>query len=358
MNTQLTGETDGSARDREFMLRAMAAADSVRCITSPNPWVGAVVVPASSNAESSFYEGATEEPGGRHAEVVALDKAGDDARGSTLYVTLEPCNHTGRTPPCTERIISAGVARVVVGIEDPDIQVAGTGLERLRAAGIVVDIGIAATKIRQQLEPYLHHRVTGRPWVVCKLAATVDGGTAAPDGSSKWITSAEARSDGHRLRAESDAVCIGAGTVRKDDPSLTVRDWKPPIAPMKREIHPVRVVLGKAPEGAKVHPCIERSGDLGTILDELGASGIVQLMVEGGAEVAGCFHRAGLVDRYVIYLAPAIFGGDDARPLFGGLGAWTMKDVWRGQFVGMRQLGPDIRLDLAPLAPGDDSVPS
>src|SRR5205814_7187308 len=161
-------------------------------------------------------------------------------------------------------------------------------------------------EVAAQLRPYVKHRTTGRPWVVLKLAATLDGRTAAPDGTSRWITGEAARADAHRLRAESDAVIVGAGTVRADDPELTVR------AVEGRD--PLRVVLGKAPSGAKVHPALEIEGELDDVLAELGRRGVVQAMVEGGATVAGDFHRAGLVDRYVLYLAPVLFGGDDARP--------------------------------------------
>lgn len=342
-------ETPSDPVDRECMTRAMAAAGSVRCITSPNPWVGAVV----RTADGRMFEGATQEPGRAHAEVVALAAAGEDASGATLYVTLEPCSHTGRTGPCTEAVIAAGVSRVVVGIEDPDPKVAGSGLARLRDAGIDVTVGVQAEQVANQLAPYLKHRRTGRPWVVLKLAATTDGGTAAPNGTSQWITSPPARADGHRLRAESDAILVGAGTVRRDDPSLTVRDYRPPVLPESGSVDPRRVVLGAVPADAKVLPCAEMKGDLGDVLDELGADGVVQLLVEGGASVAGEFHRAGLVDRYVIYLAPALFGGQDARGLFGGHGAFDISELWRGRFVSVDRVGDDLRLELAPAPAGD-----
>jgi diaminohydroxyphosphoribosylaminopyrimidine deaminase/5-amino-6-(5-phosphoribosylamino)uracil reductase len=332
------GPEDG---ERAYMDRAMAAADSVRGTTAPNPWVGCVIV--SSEDPALVFEGATAPPGGAHAEVAALTRAGDrHARGATLFTTLEPCAHHGRTPPCTDAIIAAGVARVVIGIEDPDPQVAGSGVEALRAAGIEVQVGTAAEAVTEQLAPYLKHRTTGQPWVVLKMAASLDGRTAAPDGTSRWITGAEARRDVHRLRARSDAILVGAGTVRADDPELTVRLGDGP-APRQ----PLRVVLGAAPPGAKVHPALELSGPLRGVLAELGRRGVLQLLVEGGASVAREFHAAGLVDRYVVYLAPVLFGGDDGRPIFSGPGAGTIGDVWRGKLVSVERLGDDLRVEVA-----------
>ncbi len=333
-----------SAIDRESMARAIAAAGEVRCITAPNPWVGAVL----RTDEGDLFSGATSEPGGPHAEVNALEAAGDRARGATLYVTLEPCSHQGRTPPCVDAIRAAGVSRVVVGIEDPDPLVAGKGIEALRDAGIEVDVGVQAEQVRNQLAAYLTHRSTGRPHVVLKLAATLDGGTAAPNGTSQWITSPEARADGHRLRAESDAILVGAGTVRRDNPSLTVRDYRPPVLPGSGSVDPRRVVLGSVPAEALVRPCTELKGEIPELLDQLGSEGVVQLLVEGGATVAGEFHRAGLVDRYVLYLAPALFGGDDQQGLFSGRGAFDISEVWRGRFVATTRVGPDLRIDFEP----------
>ena len=322
------------------MARAVQLAARARALTSPNPWVGAAVV----TADGRVFEGATEPPGGRHAEVVALDavrEAGADARGATVYVTLEPCAHQGRTPPCVDALVAAGVGRVVVGIEDDDAKVAGRGVARLRAAGVVVEVGAAAAVVAAQLAPYVKHRRTGRPWVVLKLAATLDGRIAAPDGSSRWITGPEARADAHRLRAESDAVVVGAGTVRRDDPELTVRH----VAAARQ---PLRVVLGRAPVEARVRPCLELDGPVGTILDELGRRDVVQVLVEGGATVAAAFHRDGLVDQYVVYLAPALFGGDDARSMFAGPAVPTVDGLWRGRITAVARVGDDLRVDLAP----------
>ena len=323
-------------RDERFMGQAIEVAGTARLRTSPNPWVGSVLVAA----DGGVFEGATEPPGQRHAERVALDLAGDAAAGATVYTTLEPCSHEGRTGPCADALIAARVARVVVALEDPDPAVQGGGVERLREAGIAVDVGIGAAEATRQLAPYLKHRRTGRPWVVLKLAASLDGRTAAPDGSSKWITGPEARADAHRLRAESDAVLVGAGTVRADDPELTVRDAVGD--------DPLRVVLGRAPEGARVLPAVELDGPLEGVLDDLGQRGVLQVLVEGGATVAGAFHRAGLVDQYVLYLAPVLFGGDDARPLLRGDGAPTIDDVWRGSIQSVTRLGDDIRVEVLP----------
>jgi diaminohydroxyphosphoribosylaminopyrimidine deaminase/5-amino-6-(5-phosphoribosylamino)uracil reductase len=326
--------------DVSGMRQALALAAGVRGRTSPNPWVGAVLV----CADGSTFEGATAPPGGPHAEVVALEsarQAGAVTGGATLYVTLEPCAHFGRTPPCTDAIIVAGVARLVVGIEDPDPLVAGRGLERLRQAGIELETGVLADEARSQLAPYLKHRATGRPYVTLKLAATLDGRTAAADGSSQWITGDEARTDAHRLRAESDAVLVGAGTVRSDDPSLTVRHVAGP--------DPQRVVLGSVgsvPATAKVQPAVELSGSPLEVLDDLGRRGVLSVLVEGGGTVAHDFHQAGVVDRYVVYLAPALMGGDDGAPLLRGPGAATIDDVWRGRIVDVTRLGDDLRVEV------------
>jgi diaminohydroxyphosphoribosylaminopyrimidine deaminase/5-amino-6-(5-phosphoribosylamino)uracil reductase len=210
-----------------------------------------------------------------------------------------------------------------------------------------VEVGVEAEAATEQLAGYLKHRRTGRPWVILKLATTLDGRTAAPDGTSRWITGPVAREDVHRLRACSDAILVGAGTVRIDDPTLTVR--LPPGDPWFRgpEEQPLRVVLGRAPQEAAVLPAREMDGDLGAVLDELGDSGVLQLLVEGGPTVAHAFHQAGLVDRYVLYLAPALLGGDDGRPLFAGPGASTMELAWRGRVRSVTSLEGDLRVELS-----------
>ncbi len=331
-----------NADDRRMQL-AVDAAWTSRLVAPPNPWVGAVLVAADGRA----FIGSTRPPGGNHAEREVIDAAGAAAAGSTLYSTLEPCSHHGRTGPCAEAIVQAGIVRVVAGIVDPDPLVAGRGLNRLVDAGVAVTQGVLADQIEAQLAPYLHHRRTGRPLVVLKLAATLDGRIAAADSTSQWITSPEARADAHRLRAESGAILVGAATVRDDDPQLTVRGIERPDG--EDVLQPLRVVLGAAPPGARVHPCLEWDGPLAPLLDELGSRGVLQLMIEGGATVAGSFHRERLVDRYVLYQAPALMGGDDGRPLLAGPGAATIGDLFRGHIESVQRIGPDLRIDLVPI---------
>ena len=333
------------------MRRAIELAASVRATAHPNPWVGCLI----ESVDGHIFEGTTRPPGQAHAEVVALERAGAAAQGATLWTTLEPCSHMGRTAPCADALVAAGLRRVVVAIEDPDPRVRGRGIARLRAAGIDVTVGVCAQEARAQLAPYIKHRITGRPWVVLKLAATLDGRTAAPDGTSQWITGEAARADAHRLRQESDAVLVGAGTVKADDPALTVR-LGGATGERAAGAGPLRVVLGNAPPGARCQPCVELTGDLGDVLDELARRDVVQVLVEGGATVAGDFHRAGLVDRYVLYLAPALAGGDDSRSLFRGPGAATIADVWRGRIESIEQLGDDLKVELAPVT-GDTCSP-
>lgn len=332
-----------------MMAAALAAAENVRHLTSPNPWVGCVV----AAADGTVSTGATSPAGGLHAERHALLAAGDAARGATLVTTLEPCSHHGRTGPCTEAIIQAGVRRVVVGADDPDPRVSGTGIQRLRAAGVEVFTGVAERLVRRQLKAYLHHRRTGRPWTVAKIAVSLDGRTAAADGSSQWITSAEARRDVHRLRAISDAVIVGAGTVRADNPRLTVRDWAPAGSPAWHDgtrtaeiVQPRRVVVGGAPADAAVNPCTSWRGPLEDLVADLGRDGVVQALVEGGPTLLGAMQRAGLLNGFVVYLAPAVFGGDDGAPVLVGAGAAAMPAVARGRIVDTARLGADLRIEV------------
>ncbi len=320
----------------ELMARAVAEGEKARFHAPPNPWVGALVVDARGVVHGV---GHTQVPGDAHAEVVALRHAGEASRGATLVVTLEPCSHTGRTGPCTEAIIEAGITSVVVGTLDPDSRVAGSGVRALRDAGIDVKVGVAESTVREQLAAYLWHRETGRPYVVVKVAATLDGVVAMADGSSQWITGDAARRDAHVLRARSQAVIVGAGTVRRDDPRLTARlDGV--------VLEPLRVVLGQAPRDAKVRPCWERSGDIATVLDELGAHGVLQALVEGGPTTASAFIAAGAVNRIVWYVAPALAGSSGTVGALVDVATATIGDLRRARLVDVRVVGEDVRIEL------------
>jgi diaminohydroxyphosphoribosylaminopyrimidine deaminase/5-amino-6-(5-phosphoribosylamino)uracil reductase len=326
-----------TTNDERMMRLAVDTANDARLRSRPNPWVGAVVVAT----DGTVFCGATQEPGNDHAEIVALRAAGSKAVGSTMFSTLEPCSHTGRTGPCTKALIEAGVTRVVVGVVDPDENVSGQGIKQLRDVGISVDVGILENEVRQQLAPYLHHRKTGRPLVVLKMASTLDGRIAAQNGDSKWITGELARKRVHQLRAQSDAIVVGAGTVRADNPLLTVRDAQGPS--------PRRIVLGSADPSANVHPCTEWNGTLTDLLDTLGREGVLQLFVEGGARVAASFHNERLINQYIFHLAPTLAGGDKLPGVFHGAGAPTMDDMWRGNLVSTTVFGNDIEIILEPL---------
>lgn len=356
------------------MERALELGEGARRRTPPNPWVGAVVV----RDGEIVGEGATEAPGGAHAEVVALRAGGARARGATLYTTLEPCSHHGRTGPCVDAIIDAGVSRVVVAVADPDPQVSGDGVGALRAAGITVDVGALASEVAHSLAPYLHHRRTGRAFCVAKMAVSLDGRSAAADGTSQWITGAAARTDAHHLRADSQAVVVGAGTAIADRPSLTVRD----VSPLERQ--PERVVLdarGRVPAegplfdptlaptlvittdaaapaaidawraaGAKVEHVPEAAGgvDLRAALTLLGRDGVLQALVEGGAAVHGALVADQLVDRLVTYVGGAVLGAD-ARPSIDWPGPSSLAGAPRFELIGAHVLGEDVRLEHRPI---------
>lgn len=336
------------------MRRALELAEAVRYFTSPRPWVGCVVV----GEDGSVFEGATEGAEGPHAEQVALGEAGEKGRGATLYTTLEPCVHHGKTPPCADGIIKAGVERVVIAACDPDEKVNGRGVAALKEAGIETEAGVCRSDAEELLAPYLTHRTLGRPHVTLKLAATLDGRTAMSDGSSQWITGEGARADAHLLRAQSDAVVIGAGTARRDNPSLTVRDAPLPSHVRLEQVQPKRFVLGEIPKGSSlleadtargITPAEELSGDISDILAELASRGILSLLLEGGSSTAAAFHKAKFIDRYVFYLAPALAGGFQGAPVLAGETAPNITDVWRGQIQSVKKIGDDLRIDLKAL---------
>lgn len=323
----------------------------------PNPRVGALVLDA---AGAVVGRGAHRRRGEPHAEVLALAEAGNRARGGTVVVTLEPCAHTGTTPPCTEAIIDAGVTRVVVGTGDPDGRVSGNGIARLRGAGVSVSTDVAPDLVEAADPGYFHHRRTGRPRITLKLAVTLDGQVAAADGTSQWITGTEARLDAHRLRADADAVIVGAGTLLADDPRLTVRiegyegrQPRPVVVAGERPLPPERVVWGRSPLVYAPAPAevggevvvLGRAGrvDLAAMADDLGKREYVDVLVEGGATLAGELWRSRLVDRLVVYIAGVVGGGVGVPALGGVFG--TIGDARPVRFERVERLGSDIRVD-------------
>jgi diaminohydroxyphosphoribosylaminopyrimidine deaminase / 5-amino-6-(5-phosphoribosylamino)uracil reductase len=320
----------------DLMAIAIAEGEKARLHAPPNPWVGAIIV---NTDDVIVGQGHTQAPGDAHAEIEALRQAGESARGATMVVTLEPCNHHGRTGPCVEAIIQAGVTRVVIGIGDPDARVAGTGVEALRRAGIDVVTDVLHEEVQDQLAPYLWHRRTGRPYVVAKVAATLDGRVAMGDRSSQWITDEEARLDAHLLRAQSQAIVVGAETVRRDDPSLTARLGDVVIEPL-------RVVLGTAPESARIRPCLEMKGEPDWVLENLAAHDVLQVLIEGGPTTLGRFLEAGLVNRLVWYIAPAWAGASHTLGALEHLTTPSMKNLRRGHLVSVRTIGENIRIDV------------
>ena len=363
------------SQDEKLMQRALELSLKARVTAPPNPWVGCVIL----NEGEIVGEGFTQPPGKPHAEVVALEQAKTKTNKATVYVTLEPCSHFGRTPPCAKALIEAKVSRVVIGLQDPDANVRGQGIQQLRAAGIEVVTGICAHPIAQTLAPYLHHRRTGRPFCLAKGAISIDGRIAAKDHTSKWITSPEARREAHRHRAESQAIIVGAGTAMIDQPHLTVRDTDPmPLIP------PLRVVLdakGEVPaEGplfdvttastliVTTAECPElsvktwqklgvevafvskaKSGfgvNLEETLDLLGKRNILQVLIEGGGTLLGAFLEAELIQHLSIDVGACILG-NHGLPLFRTDMIDTLANGVKLTLLNTQTFGSTVRLNYS-----------
>ncbi|MFD2092402.1 bifunctional diaminohydroxyphosphoribosylaminopyrimidine deaminase/5-amino-6-(5-phosphoribosylamino)uracil reductase RibD [Blastococcus deserti] len=329
------------------MSRALELGAGVLGTTSPNPAVGAVVLAPDG---TPVGEGATAPPGGPHAEVAALAQAGERARGGTVVVTLEPCAHTGRTGPCADALVAAGVGRVVVAVPEPT-ELAGGGADRLRAAGVDVELGVGREEAEDgALAAWLTGVRSHRPFVVWKVAATLDGRVAAADGTSRWITGDQARAAVHRLRATCDAVVVGSGTAVTDDPQLTVRDADG--RPAARQ--PLRVVAdrrGRLPAGARVlddaaPTHVSRAATPGELLAELFDRDARRVLLEGGPTLAAAFLRDGLVDEAVVHLAPTLLGAGPS--LVGDLGIRTIADALRFGIADLIPLGGDVQIRLRP----------
>lgn len=357
-------ESDNKVEPRRaemLMRRAIALTEGTR--PHPNPRVGAIVLSPDGVVLAEFAHGG---PGTPHAEAAAIESAGPNATGATVVVSLEPCVHHGRTPPCTDALIDAGVARVIVGALDPDEKVAGAGVRRLAQAGIDVVSEVAAGAVEASDPGYFHHRRTGRPRVTLKTAATLDGQVAATDTTSQWITSEAARRDAHRLRAEADAIMIGAGTLRADDPRLSVRlegyagrQPRPIIvagqlplpvgaAVYKRDplIYRHRIV-GDEPSTAEIVDLPGSGGvDLEGAMKDLGSRGVVDLLVEGGPTLATALAEAELIDRLILYFGAKLAGGVGRAMLTGSF--TTLADARPLHIEEVTRLGPDIKVVAAP----------
>ena len=338
-----------AAMDRAILIAALGLGS-----TSPNPSVGAVILDAAGAVAG---EGHTAPPGGPHAEIVALRQAGSRARGATAVVTMEPCDHTGRTGPCSEALIEAGIARAVVAIRDPTPEASG-GIDRLRAAGIDIEVGVRAAEARAGLRYWLTALGRERPYVIWKFASTLDGRSAAADGTSKWITSEAARADVHALRGTVDAIIAGVGTILADDAQLTVR------AEIRTPKAPLRVVVdssGRTPKDARVcdnaaPTWIATAADVGTTGDgrvDLAAlckrlydRGVRAVLLEGGPTLAGAFAEAGLIDEVVGYIAPKLLGA--GANALGAAGIETIGNALELEIRDVIRIGPDLRLTAVP----------
>jgi len=365
--------------DREMMSQALKLAAKGRFTTLPNPTVGCVIVADGKIVGQGF----TRPAGGNHAEIEALETARDtDITGATAYVSLEPCSHQGKTGPCVDALIAAGIARVVIACEDPNPQVAGSGIEKLQAAGIQVESGLLEDQARDINKGFIKRHEQGTPWVLVKMAASLDGRTAMASGQSQWITTPPARQDVQRLRAASCAIITGIGTQLMDDPSLTVRITHEDLGVEDSLQQPLRVVVDSKLQMAATARMFEQPGptliatldgesqreksqalidagaevvflpaigehiDLQALLVELAARGCNQVMVEAGAGLAGAFIAEGLLDELVCYWAPKLFG-NDARPMF-NLPIRTIDAHLALSVKDMRMIGEDIRVTLYP----------
>ena len=314
--------------------RALALAEQGRGTTAPNPLVGCVVVRDSEVVGEGFHE----RKGLPHAEVLALGQAGELARGATMYVSLEPCAHHGATPPCADAVVAAGIARVVCAVGDPNPKTDGRGFQRLRDAGIEVDIagGELAWQARVQNEGFRVWASLDRPFVVYKAALTLDGKVAAAGGDSRWVSGEQSRRLVHELRAQADAVAVGMGTVRGESPRLTARD-------VGAARQPRRLAFGHGPlpAGSELELC---DGPLPEELTRLAGEGVQTLLLEGGPTLAGAFLRHGLIDKLLFFVAPKLAGGDDAPGPFGGAAVAAIADALPAARLDARPVGEDVLL--------------
>jgi diaminohydroxyphosphoribosylaminopyrimidine deaminase / 5-amino-6-(5-phosphoribosylamino)uracil reductase len=324
--------SSGLQAEREYLELALELAERGRGTTAPNPVVGAVVVAGGTVVGEGWHE----RKGGPHAEVMALERAGDRSRGGTLYVTLEPCAHHGATPPCADAVIEAGIARVVAAVGDPNPRTNGRGFDRLREAGIVVEQpgGELEWRARVQNEGFRTWVALGRPFVTYKAAVTLDGRVAAAGGDARWVSGEASRRLVHEVRARADAVAVGIGTVRRENPQLTARD-------VEAARQPRRLAFGQGPLPASSELEL-LSGSLEEELAGLAEEGVQSLLLEGGPTLAGAFLRAGLIDKLMLFVAPKLLGGDDAPSLFSGPAVERLADAIPATHLAWEQVGEDL----------------
>lgn len=361
-----------AVQDRYYMQMALELAARGTGYTSPNPLVGAVVVKNGRVLGRGYHE----RFGEAHAEVNALREAAEEARGATLYVTLEPCNHTGKTPPCTRKVLETGIRRVVVAMADPNPGVKGGGAAGLRAAGVEVVEGVLAEAARRQNEAYLKHTLTGTPFVVLKCAATLDGRIATRSGDARWVSGPQSRQFVHELRHAVDAIMVGVATVKADNPSLTTRladrqgcdpariildtHLSIPInARVLTQSSAAKTILATGPgvsadrrrrveaAGAEVLPlpCRDDRVDLARLMQTLGHRGIASVLVEGGSRVSGSVLRDGLADKLYLFYAPKLMGGDDGIPICRGPGPERMQDCLKVDRISVHRFGEDVMVE-------------
>lgn len=362
-----------SKPDEYYMHLAIELGEKAKLIAPPNPWVGAVIV----KNDKVVGTGYTHAPGGNHAEINALEEASIQSENSTIYITLEPCSHHGRTPPCVDALIKAKIGRVVIALKDPDTNVSGNGIKALESAGIPYFLGTCKSQAFDSLQPYLHHRSTGKPYVVAKSAISIDGRTAASDGSSKWISNTASRQDAQHLRLNSQAVLIGSGTALKDSPTLNVRGIESEF-PIRQPLRVLFDGMGKVlPHGPLFDQSIAKTLvftsskcnvktleawkaanidvhvidlnddgrlDITQALIILGKLGVLQLLVEGGSSILTAFLKKQAIDRLILYVSPKILG-DTGYPLFKHFSVETIEKAPLLKLSNSTQIGDCMRLD-------------
>ncbi len=355
--------------DEKWMRRALRLAEKGRGRTSPNPMVGAILV----KKDEVVGEGYHAKAGEAHAEIIALQRAKEDAKGATLYINLEPCTHYGKTPPCAPQVIKAGVKRVVIGMEDPNPLVRGKGIKTLKKAGLDVEVGILERECRRLNEAFCKYILEKEPFVILKVAATLDGKIATRGGESKWISGEDSRRFVHKLRDQVDGVLVGIGTILRDDPMLTtgikggrdpyrivldsrlkipeearvIGDFPARVVIVATELAPGEKIDRLAKKGVRIMTLPSKEGkvDVKLCLSKLGEIGITSLLVEGGGQINGSFLDEGLIDKLLLFLSPKLIGDHKAPGIFGGGGVSSLQEAIPLKEMKVKRIGEDMLLE-------------